>query len=60
MVGPTLQKDFFSILVRFRTFKIALTDDMAKMYQQVLVDSTQTLLQRTFWRESQDEPIQDL
>ena len=60
MVGPTLQKDFFSILVRFRTFKIALTDDMAKMYRQVLVDSTQTLLQRTFWRESQDEPIQDL
>ncbi|KYN45269.1 hypothetical protein ALC56_00275 [Trachymyrmex septentrionalis] len=27
------------------------------VYWQVLVDSTQTSLQRVFWRESQDEPI---
>ena len=56
-VGPTLQEDLFSILARFRTFKIALTSDIAKMYRQVLVDSTQTPLQRIFWRESPDEPI---
>ena len=59
-VGLTLQEDLFSILARFRTFKIALTADIAKMYRQVLVDSTQTPLQRIFWRESRispDEPI---
>ncbi|XP_018371002.1 PREDICTED: uncharacterized protein LOC108766304 [Trachymyrmex cornetzi] len=56
MVGPTIQEDLFSILIRFRTFKIAVTADIAKMYRQVLVDSTQTL-QRIFWRQSQDEPI---
>ena len=42
---------------RFRTFKIALTADIAKMYRQILIDSTQTPLQRIFWRESPDEPI---
>lgn len=57
MVGPTLQEDLFSILVRFRTFEIAVTADITKMYRQVLIDSTQTSLQRIFWRESQDEPI---
>lgn len=38
MVGPTIQDDLFSILTRFRTFKIALTADITKMYRQVLVD----------------------
>ncbi|XP_011067910.1 PREDICTED: uncharacterized protein LOC105154245 [Acromyrmex echinatior] len=52
-----LQENLFSILVRFRTFKIALTIDIAKMYRQILIDSTQTPLQRIFWRESPDEPI---
>ncbi|XP_018378092.1 PREDICTED: uncharacterized protein LOC108770856 [Trachymyrmex cornetzi] len=52
MVGPTMQEDLFSIMVRFRTFKIALTADIAKMYRQVLVDSSQTSLQRIFWRKS--------
>ncbi|KAG5316089.1 RTXE polymerase, partial [Pseudoatta argentina] len=53
--GP--QEDLFSILARFRTFKTALTADIAKIYRQVLIDSTQTPLQRIFWRESPDKEI---
>lgn len=52
MVGPTVQEDLFSILVRFRTFPIALTADVSKMYRQVLIDPTQTALQRILWRDS--------
>ncbi|XP_011052046.1 PREDICTED: uncharacterized protein LOC105144687 [Acromyrmex echinatior] len=57
IVGPTLQENLFSILIRFRTFKIALTADITKMYWQVLIDSTQMSLQHIFWREFPDEPI---
>ncbi|XP_077266386.1 uncharacterized protein LOC143899738 [Temnothorax americanus] len=57
MVGPNQQEDLFSILVRFRTFLIALTADVVKMYRQVLVDPTHTPLQRIFWRKSINELI---
>lgn len=57
MIGPTLQEDLFSILIRFRTFNITLTADIKKMYRQILVDPTQAPLQRIFWRDSPEEPI---
>jgi len=57
MVGPTLQDDLFSILTRYRIFKVALSADISKMYRQVLVDPCQTALQRILWRNSLDEPI---
>lgn len=56
MVGPTMQDDLFSILSRFRTFTYALTADI-KIYRQVLVDPTQTCLQRILWRDSANESI---
>ncbi|XP_071581394.1 uncharacterized protein [Temnothorax nylanderi] len=57
MVGPNLQEDLFSILARFRTFLIALTADVNKMYRQVLVDPSHTPLQRIFWRKTINELI---
>ncbi|XP_018374271.1 PREDICTED: uncharacterized protein LOC108768369 [Trachymyrmex cornetzi] len=57
IVGPTIQADLFSILLRFRMFKYALTADIKQMYRQVLINSDQTSLQRIFWRDSMDEPI---
>lgn len=57
IIGPTLQDDLFSILVRFRTFKFAITADIAKMYRQVLLDPSQTPLQRVLWRDSTENPI---
>ncbi|XP_011884007.1 PREDICTED: uncharacterized protein LOC105571143 [Vollenhovia emeryi] len=56
LVGPTIQEDLFSILVRFRTFRYAMTADITKMYRQILIDQSQRSLQRIFWRNSsQDE-----
>ncbi|KYN02138.1 hypothetical protein ALC62_07051 [Cyphomyrmex costatus] len=57
MVGPTVQDDLFSILTRNRTFKIAMTADIRKMYRQMLVDPIQTALQRIVWRDTKEDPI---
>ena len=39
LVGPKIQKDLFSILVRFRMYPVALSADIAKMYRQVQLDA---------------------
>jgi len=57
MVGPVLQQDLFSILLRFREFKYVITSDIAKMYRQVLLDDAQTALQRIVWRNNPTEGI---
>lgn len=46
MVGPTVQQDLLSIILRFRTFKFVFTADITKMYRQIRVHPTQTRLQR--------------
>ncbi|XP_055622077.1 uncharacterized protein LOC129765689 [Toxorhynchites rutilus septentrionalis] len=57
-VGPVVQDELLTIILRFRTFPIALVGDVAKMYRQVLVDPNDTPLQRIFWRFSQETPIE--
>ncbi|XP_065091625.1 uncharacterized protein LOC135712602 [Ochlerotatus camptorhynchus] len=51
-VGPVVQDDLITILLRFRTFLVALVADIAKMYRQVLVHPDDTHLQRILWRVS--------
>lgn len=58
VVGPTVQQDLFSIILRFRTFKIAFTADITKMYRQILIDPTQTRLQRVLWRDDISRDVQ--
>lgn len=55
---PTIQQDLFSLLARFRTYKYALTSDIAKMYRQVLGKPSQLSLQRIIWRQDASEPFQ--
>ncbi|KYN14205.1 hypothetical protein ALC57_13589, partial [Trachymyrmex cornetzi] len=50
MVGPTVQQDLFTILLRFRTFRYALSAYIVKMYRQVQVHPSQTRYQHTLWR----------
>ncbi|XP_071573556.1 uncharacterized protein [Temnothorax nylanderi] len=50
MIGPTLQQDLFTILLRFRTFVYVITADITQMYRQVLIDEAQICLQMIFWR----------
>ncbi|XP_018407213.1 PREDICTED: uncharacterized protein LOC108783203 [Cyphomyrmex costatus] len=49
-VGPVVQQDLMSIVMRFRTFVHALIADIIKMYRQVLIHPSQTSLQRILWR----------
>lgn len=57
MVGPTIQDDLFSILIRFRQHKYVITSDIAKMYRQVVVNSKQRNLQCILWRFNSSDPI---
>lgn len=57
-VGPTLQNDLFSTVLRFRTHEIALTSDIQKMYRQIKIHPDDTDFQRIVWRNNSNEPIQ--
>lgn len=52
MIGPTVQQDLFSIILRFRTFRFVFSADITKIYRQILIDPKQTRLQRILWRDN--------
>ncbi|XP_045461903.1 uncharacterized protein LOC123672004 [Harmonia axyridis] len=56
-VGPTLQDDLFTILIRFRQHNIVISADICKMYRQVYVQEEQRDLQRILWRAEPSKPI---
>ncbi|XP_072398016.1 uncharacterized protein [Diabrotica undecimpunctata] len=51
-VGPTLQNDLFSIVLRFRKYQFVMTADISKMYRMIHVSPEQRKLQRIFWRQN--------
>ncbi|XP_018407559.1 PREDICTED: uncharacterized protein LOC108783486 [Cyphomyrmex costatus] len=51
MVGPTVQQDLFTILLRFRIHRFAFSADIVKMYRQIPVHPSQTRYQRILWRD---------
>ncbi|XP_047041982.1 uncharacterized protein LOC124646011 [Helicoverpa zea] len=60
MVGPNVQDNLFSILIRSRQYKYLLTGDVEKMFRQVLLHEDDRHLQRILWRETESEPIKTL
>ncbi|XP_075210146.1 uncharacterized protein LOC142317990 [Lycorma delicatula] len=56
IIGPKVQQDLFSIILRFRVHNYVITSDITKMYRQILVTQDSNL-QRILWREN---PEQDL
>lgn len=58
MVGPVVQQDLMAILIRFRTRTFVFTADIVKMYRQLLVHDSQIRLQRIWWRDNADAPIE--
>ena len=58
MVGPTVQEDLFSILIRFRLHRVALSADIAKMYQQIALESVAKDFHRILWQDSITDSIQ--
>ncbi|XP_018359963.1 PREDICTED: uncharacterized protein LOC108759145 [Trachymyrmex cornetzi] len=57
MVGPVVQSDLFSLLVRFRTYEYVFTADVVKMYRQILVNQSQLSLQSILWRDHPTESV---
>lgn len=43
-IGPTIQNDLFSIIIRFRKHNLVLTSDIAKMYRQINIIESQRSL----------------
>lgn len=58
LVGPTIQQELFSILLRFRTYRYALTADIEKMYRQVNINESDTHYQLILWRDNPDKNIE--
>ncbi|XP_066251914.1 uncharacterized protein [Euwallacea similis] len=56
-VGPTIQNDVFSVLLRFRKHTFVLIGDLAKMYRQILVNKDERNLQRIVWRDTPNEEV---
>ena len=57
IVGPTIQQDLLSIILRLRMYRYVMTADISKMYRQIRVHSKDYDLQRVLWRRSSDEPL---
>jgi hypothetical protein len=57
LIGPTVQEDIFSILIRWRTFEIGFIADIEKMYRMIIVDPEDAKFQRILWRNDPTEAI---
>ncbi|XP_062709928.1 uncharacterized protein LOC134288608 [Aedes albopictus] len=57
MVGPVVQDDLSSICLRFRTHRIAVNADIAKMYRMIRVQPQDYPLQSIKWRNDPSEPL---
>ncbi|XP_076231248.1 uncharacterized protein LOC143177269 [Calliopsis andreniformis] len=55
LVGPTIQDDIFSLLLRFRIHAYVITGDIEKMYRQFIVRPEDRRYQRILWRNDRNE-----
>ncbi|XP_062705646.1 uncharacterized protein LOC115265199 [Aedes albopictus] len=53
-VGPTVQSDLLSIILRFCSHQVVLTADIPKMYRQVQVHEDDRMYQRILWLDDQN------
>ena len=59
MVGPTLYPNIFDILFRFRTYPVAVSSDIIKMYRAVELCETDRDFHRFLWRPDKTSQIND-
>ncbi|XP_055922749.1 uncharacterized protein LOC129953531, partial [Eupeodes corollae] len=57
LVGPTIQRDIFSICLRCRRHLYTISGDIEKMYRQIWVSPNHTDFQRIVWREGPEDPV---
>ncbi|KAK7603897.1 hypothetical protein V9T40_004170 [Parthenolecanium corni] len=58
MVGPTIQPDLFTLLIKFRRFEIAMSADISKMYRCFEIHPEDRDMQRIVYRFNRNEPVQ--
>ncbi|UYV61907.1 hypothetical protein LAZ67_1007032 [Cordylochernes scorpioides] len=58
-VGPKLQNNIFSILLKFRTNSVALVADIEKMYRQIRLHPDDIKYQTILWRDRKDLELQE-
>ncbi|XP_073964467.1 uncharacterized protein [Choristoneura fumiferana] len=56
-VGPTVQDDLISILIRFRQHRYVVSADIDKFYRQCLIHDSQRNLQQILWRFNPTEEL---
>ena len=59
LTGPTLYPPLEDILLRFWTFPVAISGDIAKMYRAVQLAPQERDFYRFIWRQDQDSPLTD-
>ena len=59
LVGPTLHPTLGTILIKFRTYPIAMTADISKMYREVELSTSDKDLHRFLWRATPQQDIKD-
>ncbi|XP_071574714.1 uncharacterized protein [Temnothorax nylanderi] len=57
MIGPKLQRNLPSIIMRWRKHRLVFIADIAKMFRQILVHPADTDYQRILWRPHPDLPL---
>lgn len=58
LIGPKLQRDIASILLRFRVHSVVFICDVKQMYRQILVATEHQRFQLIRWRFSSSDPVQ--
>ena len=59
LCGPVIQENLFSILIRFRFYKVAFVSDIEKMYRMIKIADTHKDYQRVLWRFKPEDPIDE-
>lgn len=59
LVGPTVQDDIISIILRWRKYPVVFSADIQKMYRQIWVRPQDAEYQRIVWRDSEKAPLCD-
>ncbi|XP_043062704.1 uncharacterized protein LOC122319451 [Drosophila yakuba] len=57
MVGPTIHPDLYTLLLRFRIHRYAITADVVKMFRQVNMFAEDRRFQYILWRASPSQPL---
>ncbi|XP_058448849.1 uncharacterized protein LOC131428824 [Malaya genurostris] len=60
LIGPVIQSDIVSIMLRFRQHPIVFSADIMKMYRQINMHPDDTHKQRIYWREHPNDPLKTL